>query len=73
MPLLDLPCELLCLVLENLLLQRDMNALARTNRFLYDLLNIHLYRYNVQHSGGFALLWAAERGQLGTARMSLEK
>jgi hypothetical protein len=27
-------------------------------RRLYDLLNILLYRYNIQNSGGSALLWA---------------
>ncbi|KAF2254159.1 hypothetical protein BU26DRAFT_385809, partial [Trematosphaeria pertusa] len=73
MPLLDLSNELLCLVSENLLSESDINALARTDRLLYDLTNIHLYRYNVQHSDSSALLWAAKHGQLSTAQKLLEE
>src|SRR4051812_37577297 len=39
MPLLDLPNELLQNISENLKLERDINALTRTNRRLYSRLN----------------------------------
>ncbi|KAI7969504.1 hypothetical protein EIK77_005134 [Talaromyces pinophilus] len=68
MPLLALPNELLLAVARWLDLERDINALARTNRRLYLLLNSHLYRYNVQHSNSSALLWAAEYKQTKTAQ-----
>jgi hypothetical protein len=47
MPLLDLANELLHCISENLELERDINAIAQTNRRLYRLLNNYLYRYNV--------------------------
>jgi hypothetical protein len=67
MPLLDLPNELLQYVSENLKLERDINALTRTNRYLYNLLNpiyigitydfLEVRRYNGLQDMG-------ERGQL---------
>jgi ankyrin repeat protein len=73
MPLLQLPDELLLLIAQYLTSEKDISALALTNRFLYNFLNIHLYRFHVlQHGGGPALLWAAEHGQEGATRLLLE-
>jgi ankyrin repeat protein len=71
MLLLDLPNELLQCVSENLKLERDINALTRTNRYLYDLLNPYLYRHNVRFSGSSALRWATQFGREETARKIL--
>jgi ankyrin repeat protein len=71
MPLLDLANELLYCISETLELERDINAFAQANRRLYRLLNSYLYRYNIQHSGSSALLWAAQQGQEATVRRLL--
>jgi ankyrin repeat protein len=71
MPLLDLANELLLSVAESLDKISDVNAFARTNQRTYLLLNRELYRIDVQRGGSFALLWAAENGQGGSARLSL--
>jgi ankyrin repeat protein len=73
MPLLQLPGEVLQLIAEDLRSEKDINALTTTNHFLYNFLNIHLYRFHVlQHGGDPALLWAAEHGQAGTTHLLLE-
>jgi ankyrin repeat protein len=71
MALLDLPNELLQYISENLKFERDINALTRTNRRLYILLNPYLYRHNVRLFRSSALEWAAEWGQEGTAQKLL--
>ena len=72
MLLLDLPIELLRYVSEHLDSARDINAFTQANRGLYRLLNDYLYRFNIQHSRGSALHWAASRGREATARRLLE-
>jgi ankyrin repeat protein len=71
--LLRLPNELLQCIAENLEFGEDINAFARTNTRLYNLLNPYLYRYDVQQHGSSALLWAAKHGQEATAQKSLEE
>src|SRR5271156_3654705 len=71
MSLLNLPNELLQSISENLKLEKDINALVRTNRYLYNLLNPYLYRHNIRLFGSSALQWAARCGQEGTARKML--
>ena len=71
--LLRLPNELLQCVAENLDLAEHINAFARTNTRLYNLLNRYLYRYDIQQCGSSALLWAARHGQEATARKSLKE
>ena len=68
MPLLDLANELLLCIAENLESERDINAFTRTNRHLYYLLNVYLYRHNVRKSDSWALLWAATRGREAAAQ-----
>jgi ankyrin repeat protein len=64
---------MLQLVSENLKSKRDINALTRTNRYFYNLLNPYLYQHNIRLSGSSALLWAATFGREGIARkMSAE-
>jgi ankyrin repeat protein len=72
MPLLSLPNELLENIAESLQFECDINALAKTNRLLYDLLNPYLYRFNVQQKGSSAVPWAAERGRPETLRKLIE-
>src|ERR1700733_7188217 len=71
MLLFDLPNELLQHISESLELERDINALTRTNRHLYNLLNPYLYRHNIRLFRSSALSWAAKRGQEGTAQKLL--
>lgn len=69
--LLDLANECLLSIAEFLESERDINAFAQTNHWLYDLINVCLYRHNVQSGSSSALLWAASRGQDGTAKRLL--
>jgi hypothetical protein len=55
MPLLSLPNELIEIIAEKLQFECDLNALAKTNPSLYNLLNPYLYRYNVQQRGSSAV------------------
>ena len=66
-----LPYELLLSIMESVEPLRDINALVRTNKRLYGYLNGCLYRFDVQVTGGSALLWAAEHGSRRTAWLSL--
>jgi ankyrin repeat protein len=70
--LLRLPLELLYLVSDHSNSSADVNALARCNRQLYNLLNSFLYRSNLQRSQGSALMWAAARSRSETARNMFE-
>lgn len=62
MTLLDLANELLLSVAGNLIRESDINALAQTNRRLYSLLNLVLYRHAIQRRNHSALHWAAFHG-----------
>ncbi|KGO71921.1 hypothetical protein PITC_026410 [Penicillium italicum] len=73
MTLLLLPNELLLAIAETQDSQKDINALARTSRRCYILLNPFLYAYNVRQHQGSALHWAAIQGQLRTAEESLRQ
>jgi ankyrin repeat protein len=73
MPLLNLPNKLLRDISGNLESERDINAIAQTNRRLYCLLDSYLYSYNIQQSGSSALLWAARHGQETTAHKLLRE
>jgi len=44
MGLRNLPTELQLLIIENLECYREINALARMNRYFYDMLNPLLYK-----------------------------
>ncbi|PNY29899.1 Ankyrin repeat domain-containing protein 50 [Tolypocladium capitatum] len=51
--------------------EKDINALARTNRRIHYLLDHDLYRRNARESGGSALQWAASRGRELTAQFAI--
>jgi hypothetical protein len=71
MSLSKLPYELLLSITELINPLRDINALVRTNKWLYHYLNDYLYRLDVQATGGSVLMWAAKRGSKRTAWLSL--
>lgn len=66
MTLLLLANEILLSISEALGSEKDINALAQVNRRCFQLLDPHLYRYNVRNNGSSALFWAAKRGELNT-------
>jgi hypothetical protein len=43
----SLPNELVLLIAENLELEKDINAFARTNKQLYNILDPYLYCHNM--------------------------
>lgn len=51
---------------------RDLNALLRTCRQLYGLLNTELYRAHIKRENGFKLHWAAEHGHHHTVQLLLD-
>src|SRR5690242_17594853 len=73
MPLLDLENGLVLCISEYLESESDINAFSQSNCRLHDLLNVHLYRHNVQQLRSSGLLWAAEHGQAATAQRFLEE
>ncbi|KAF7171061.1 hypothetical protein CNMCM5623_003528 [Aspergillus felis] len=73
MPFLSLPNELLEIIAANLQFECDLNALVKTNRSLYNLLNPYLYRFNVQQRGSSAVSWAAERGRPETLQKLIQE
>lgn len=70
-PLLDLPNEILHHITGYLVIESDMNMLARTNCHLYGTINPFLYRFNAMHRQMSALLWAAKHGIVETVQHSL--
>ncbi|KAJ5612476.1 hypothetical protein N7510_005670 [Penicillium lagena] len=63
MPLLDLPPEVMDLIIRALSSEADINALAQTNRGFHALLNHYLYSVNI-HNGGSGLVWATRKRQI---------
>ena len=72
MSLISLANELLFAILGNLQSERDISALARTSRSTYVSIKPYLYRHNVQKTGSSSFFWAAEHGQVATAKASLD-
>ncbi|CEO58471.1 hypothetical protein PMG11_03195 [Penicillium brasilianum] len=71
MALPQIPSEIILDVAKCLEYESDINAFARVNIRLYNIVNCYLYKYNVDHQGSSALSWAAVHGQQATARKSL--
>ena len=69
---MEFPAELTLHIAEYLDTDRDISALTRTCRLLYQRLHEHLYTHNAQCSGSTALLWAAEHGVEATARAAID-
>ncbi|OQE44273.1 hypothetical protein PENCOP_c002G04392 [Penicillium coprophilum] len=73
MTFLNVPNEVILLLIPHLEYESDINALSRTTRRLHELLNPILYRHSVkQRNGGYTLEWAAITGSTSTARLILE-
>lgn len=66
-----LPPEVLISISEFIDTLADLNALARTNRFFYDLLNTRLYSRDVTGHNAWALTWAATHNKKSTAKRSI--
>ncbi|KAB8232675.1 ankyrin repeat-containing domain protein [Aspergillus alliaceus] len=69
--LLDMPSEILYHIIGYLILESDINSLARTNCHLYNISNLSLYHFNATHGQMSALLWAINHGIVKTAQHSL--
>lgn len=72
MSILRLSDDLLFLLADHLLRERDINALAQSSRRLYHPLNRFLYQYNIRHCHRSALRWGVYMGAEGTVRQCLE-
>ncbi len=70
--LLNLPIELVQLIIDHQESEREINALVRTCRYLYNTFNVSLYQYDVKRRNRSVLFWAAQRGIDGAAANSLK-
>ncbi|KAL2858601.1 ankyrin repeat-containing domain protein [Aspergillus pseudoustus] len=73
----DLPPEILHLIAQQTNSDRTLNALARTNRYFYQIFNPYLYALNAGRKGRrrgrrSALVWAAKEGREETMRLALQ-
>ena len=71
MSLMELPNEILIQIVDHLDQERDINSVTLVNRRLHKDFNSYLYRHNIEFHENRALLWAAQHGQVGTARRLL--
>jgi len=67
MAFLGLPNEIITDVVEYLE-QSDIYSIVRVNKRLHFLFAEYLLRYNIRHRRGRALIWAAMKGHVSTAR-----
>ncbi|KAJ0413659.1 ankyrin repeat-containing domain protein [Aspergillus carlsbadensis] len=71
--LIDLPPEILHLIAQQIITSRVLNAIARTNRYFYQIFNSHLYARDVRRKKRrSAVVWAAEKGREETMRLALK-
>jgi ankyrin repeat protein len=73
MSLSVLPNELIQLIAEHLVFDCDVNALSKTNRRLYVLLNRYSYLVNISRFGSSALPWLCHHGCTPLVRMMLDE
>ncbi|KAE8316468.1 ankyrin repeat-containing domain protein [Aspergillus transmontanensis] len=74
MPLLDLPDELLLLIIESLDNEKDILSFLVTHSQVYGIQQMGpLYAYNIKFSGSSSLLWYAEKGYESAVETLLEK
>ncbi len=71
MPLLQLPEELLLLIISQLTETFDINACARTCGRLHRVANDRLYKDNILHHHSSGLFWAAKRDREETVHLFL--
>ncbi|KAL2820983.1 ankyrin repeat-containing domain protein [Aspergillus cavernicola] len=73
MGFLNLPNEVILLLIPHLDYENEINALCRTTRWLHELLNPILYKRSLtQRNGGYTLERAAIHGSVSTGRLILE-
>ncbi|CAI7584945.1 unnamed protein product [Penicillium glandicola] len=73
MGFLDVPNEVILLLIPHLEYEYEINALCRTTRRLYELLNPVLYKHSAtQRNEGYMLEWAVIHGSTSTGRLILE-
>ncbi|CAI7605534.1 unnamed protein product [Penicillium palitans] len=73
MSLLNVPPEVILLLVPHLEYENEINALCRTTRRFYALLNPILYKRSIsRRNGGYTLEWAAINGSAPTARLILK-
>lgn len=70
--LLDFPNELIVLICRHLNRQQDIANFSRCSRRLHELLDFELYRHNINHFAGSALVWATEKGKVEMVRKMLQ-
>ncbi|PON28909.1 hypothetical protein TGAM01_v202017 [Trichoderma gamsii] len=70
--MLRLPNELLLAIASQLESERDINALAQTNRRFLSTLDPFLYRRNIQQFNNSALTWSALCGRERTVKKALD-
>ncbi|KAL4861836.1 ankyrin repeat-containing domain protein [Aspergillus spectabilis] len=69
----DLPPEIMHLIAQQIISARVLNALARTNRYFYQIFNSHLYARDTRRKRRRpAIVWAAEKGREETMRVALK-
>ncbi|KAL2809992.1 ankyrin repeat-containing domain protein [Aspergillus granulosus] len=67
-----LPPEIMHLIAQQIASDRVLNALARTNRYFYEIFNPYLYAHKATWKGRrSALIWAAKEGREETMRIAL--
>lgn len=68
----SLPPELVCFVIDHLDRFRDLSALARSDRKLYNITNPVIYKRAVSQGDAWPLAWAAHCGIAGTLTKILD-
>ncbi|KAL3470120.1 ankyrin repeat-containing domain protein [Aspergillus californicus] len=69
----DLPPEIMHLIAQQIKSARVLNALARTNRYFYQICNPELYTRDTRRKKRRpAIVWAAEKGREETMRVALK-
>ncbi|RAK77861.1 ankyrin, partial [Aspergillus fijiensis CBS 313.89] len=67
-----LPVELIDAIADLVDYESEINALARTNKDLREVLNRRLYKHNVRHGDSTALAWGIAHHSIETVKLILE-
>ncbi|OJJ98125.1 hypothetical protein ASPACDRAFT_62375 [Aspergillus aculeatus ATCC 16872] len=72
MGIAKLPVELIKDIADLVEYESEINALARTNKHLHEVLNPRLYKHNVHHGDSTALAWGITHHSMKTVMLILE-